>query len=125
MKRVTSINAHIEFARRLTLVMDTRFNVLGVRVGIDPLLDIIPGVGNILAAATSFYLLWIGVQIQVPGHILRRMIWNILADYALGVVPVVGIVFDIFYRANVKNFALLEKYFDPTIIEGEVVSEIR
>lgn len=116
---------HIRFARRLTQIMDLRFHVLGVRFGIDPMLDIIPGFGNVLAAATSLYLLWIGYHLNVPAYVFRRMIWNILADYILGVVPVVGIVFDIFYRANVKNFALLEQYVDPTILEGEVLEEIR
>ena len=46
------------------------------------------------------------------------MAWNILFDFILGLIPVIGIVFDSFYKSNVKNLALIEKYFDPDILEG-------
>lgn len=102
-------------------MMDLRFNVFGVRFGIDPLLNIIPGMGNVVAAATSLYLMWIGYQLKVPTQIYMKMLWNIAVDYVFGVVPVIGIVFDVFYRANVKNFTLVETYFTPDIIIGEIV----
>ncbi|MBI5019265.1 DUF4112 domain-containing protein [Candidatus Gottesmanbacteria bacterium] len=121
MNRTAVLASHIDFARRLTRVMDLRFNVFGVRFGIDPLLNIIPGMGNIVAAATSLYLMWIAFQLKVPTAIYMKMLWNIAVDYIFGVVPVIGIVFDVFYRANVKNFKLLETYFTPDIVIGEVV----
>lgn len=120
---MTVIKRHINFARRLTQVMDLRFRVLGIRFGIDPLLDIIPGFGNIISTVTSLYLFWIAYQLKVPGRVYVTMLWNMSVDYVLGILPFVGIVFDIFFRANVKNFNLLEKYFDPNIIEGEIVEE--
>lgn len=112
---------HINFARRLTQVMDVRFNVLGIRFGIDPMLDLIPGLGNFLATATSFYLFWIAYRLRVPARVYFRMLWNISVDSFFGIVPYIGIVFDIFFRSNVRNFALLEKYFDPDILVGEVI----
>lgn len=121
MKKKIHLAAHIDFARRLTRVMDLRFNIFGIKFGIDPMLDVIPGLGNTLAAATSLYLLWLGYQLNVPTSVYFRMVWNISVDYLFGAVPFVGIVFDIFFRANVKNFALLETYFDPDILVGEVV----
>lgn len=120
---MNNIQSHIEFARRLTSVLDLRFNIVGIRFGIDPLLDIIPGFGNILAAATSCYLFWIAIQLKVPQEVYWKMAGNIVLDYLLGVIPVAGVIFDMFYRSNVKNFTLLEKYFDPSIIEGEIVKE--
>lgn len=123
MKRVSNLADHIGFARRLTRVMDLRFNVLGIRFGIDPMLDIIPGLGNILATVTSFYLFWIAYQLRVPTWVYLRMLWNISVDSLFGVIPYIGIVFDIFFRSNVKNFALIEKYFDPDILEGEFVED--
>ena len=101
--------------------MDLQFHIFGLRFGIDPMLDIIPGLGNTLAAATSLYLLWLGYQLKVPAHVYFRMVWNISVDYVFGVIPFAGIVLDAFFRANVKNFALLETYFDPDILVGEVV----
>ncbi|MEK7533656.1 MAG: DUF4112 domain-containing protein [Patescibacteria group bacterium] len=121
MKQIANLHAHIDFARRLTRVMDLRFNVLGIRFGIDPMLDIIPGLGNILATVTSFYLFWIAYQLRVPAWVYVRMLWNISVDSLFGVIPYIGIVLDIFFRSNVKNFALLESYFDPDILVGEVI----
>jgi hypothetical protein len=47
--------------------------------------------------------------------------WNITVDSVFGFIPYIGIVLDLFFRSNVKNFALLEKYFDPDILVGEVL----
>lgn len=116
-----SLHEHIDFARRLTQVMDLRFNVFGIRFGIDPMLDVIPGFGNMLATATSFYLFWIAYLLRVPTWVYIRMLWNIGIDSLFGVIPYIGIVFDVFFRSNVKNFSLLEQYFDPDILVGEVV----
>ena len=121
MSRVPNLPAHIDFARRLTRLMDLRFNVFGIRFGIDPMLDLIPGLGNFLATATSFYLFWIAYQLQVPVSVYFRMLWNISIDSVFGFIPYIGIVFDIFFRSNVRNFALLEKYVDPDILVGEVI----
>lgn len=118
-----NLRDHIGFARRLTRVMDLRFNVLGVRFGIDPLLDVIPGLGNVFSTATSCYLLWIAYQLRVPSRVFFHMLWNITADALLGSVPVAGVVFDLFFRANVKNFALLETYMDPDILVGEILDD--
>lgn len=101
--------------------MDLRFRVFGIRFGIDPLLDIIPGLGNIVAALTSCYLYWIAYQVKVPRWVYLRMAWNISVDYLFGIVPYIGIVLDVFFRANVKNLALIEKYFDSDILIGEVI----
>jgi hypothetical protein len=115
------IATHIAFAKKITHLMDLRFNMGGVKFGIDPLLDLIPGLGNIVATATSFYLFWIAIQLNVPKWVYGRMLWNIVVDFLFGVVPYVGVIFDVFYRANVRNYMLIEKYFDPKIIEGEIV----
>lgn len=120
-KQNIPLSEHIAFARRLTRVMDIQFHIFGFRFGIDPLLDVIPGLGNTLAAATSLYLLWLGYRLHVPSHIYFRMVWNISVDYIFGVIPFAGVVLDAFFRANVKNFALLERYVDPDILVGEVI----
>lgn len=120
--RMSSLQDHIDLARRITYLMDTKFSVFGIKFGIDPLLDVIPGLGNILGAATSCYLFWIARQLHAPRTVYWKMAWNITLDYLLGAIPVAGILADLFYRSNVKNFALLEKYFDPSIIEGELIS---
>jgi hypothetical protein len=117
-----SVASNLDVARRIVSVMDLRFRIFGISFGIDPLLDIIPGLGNIIATVVSGYLFWIAYQLKVPGHVYLRMLWNLSIDYVLGVVPFVGIVMDVFFRANVKNLTLIEKYHDPSILEGELIS---
>jgi hypothetical protein len=116
-----SVASDIAFAKRIVSVMDLRFSVFGIKFGIDPLLDIIPELGNGLALGVSFYLFWIAYRLNVPTHVYFRMLWNIGVDYVFGVVPYIGIVMDLFFRANVKNLALIEKYHDPSILVGELV----
>lgn len=101
--------------------MDIKFKVLGIRFGIDPLLNIIPGIGNYLATGISCYLFYIAWRLKVPVVVYLHMVWNILVDFIFGVVPYIGIIFDLFYRSNVRNFVLLEKYFDPDVLEGELL----
>lgn len=116
-----SLASHIALARRIVTVMDLKFKIFGIRFGIDPLLDIIPGFGDLFATLISCYLFWIAYRLRVPASIYIQMGWNILIDYLIGVIPFIGFFIDAFFRANVKNFALLEKYFDPEILEGELL----
>lgn len=115
---MTSLHAHIRFAKKLVNLLDTKFHIFGLRFGIDPLLDAIPGIGDVMGAVTSCYLYWIAYKLNVPRMVYAKMAWNILFDFILGLIPVIGIVFDSFYKSNVKNLALIEKYFDPDILEG-------
>ncbi len=119
-----SIHREIEFARRVVSVMDLKFSVFGIKFGIDPLLDIIPGLGNGLALCVSVYLFWIAFRLKVPIHVYARMFWNIGVDFVFGAVPYIGIVMDLFFRANVKNLALLETYHDPSILVGDLLDPV-
>jgi len=115
------MKSHIEFAARLVTLMDTKFNLFGIRFGIDPLLDILPGFGSTIGAGMSCYLFWIAYQLKVPSRIYWTIGWHIFLDYLLGLLPFIGVVVDLFYRANTKNFALLTPFIDPDVLEGVVM----
>ncbi len=108
-------------ARKITRFLDTEFNILGIRFGIDPILDIIPGLGSTIGALTSLYIFWIAFSLNLPPKIYLRMSLNILFDFLLGSLPVAGIVFDVFYRSNVKNLRILESFIEPEVLVGEVL----
>ena len=116
------LKKHFALAKKFTTLLDTQFNILGVRFGLDPLLDFIPGAGSIIGGITSCYIFWIASKLKVPGNIYFKMSVNILLDLVLGEIPIVGIFLDIFYKSNVKNLKLLEKYFKPDVLEGEIVA---
>lgn len=116
---VASLNTHIIFAGKLVKLLDTKYNFFGIRFGIDPLLDVIPWAGDMLGAMISCYLFWIAYKLHVPTCVYWRMVLHVLVDYVFGLIPYIGIIFDVLYRSNVKNYALLRQYIDPDIYGNE------
>jgi hypothetical protein len=117
------MKSHLQFAKALSKLMDTQFTVFGIRFGLDPFLDFWPGFGSFIGAAVSCYLFWIAYKLKVPKNIYVKMAWHIFLDFFLGELPFIGFIFDIFYRANEKNLALLAPYADPEVLVGEIVNE--
>lgn len=103
-------------------VLDDQFKLLGVRVGVDPLLDFVPGLGSLLGAVLSFYIVWLAWHLEVPDDEIARMIRNIVIDFLIGEVPVVGFLGDIFYKSNRMNMDILRKY-TKGIVEGKIISQ--
>lgn len=112
---------HIKSATFLTELLDNKFNFLGVRFGLDPILDLFPVVGDILAALVSFYLVWIAYQIKVPEYKIHEMIGNVIFDFIIGLIPFIGAVGDVFYKANSKNLKIIKTYYTPSV-EGEILT---
>jgi hypothetical protein len=98
-------------------LLDTRFRVPGtkVRFGIDPLLALIPGLGDLASPVFAIALISQGIYQGVPRVIMLRMMLNALVDALIGAVPVAGVVGDIFWRANTRNLALLERHSGPGV----------
>ncbi len=105
------MQSHINNAKKLTKLLDTKFQILGFKFGIDPLLDLVPNLGNIVGTFISFYLLWIAFQLKLPRKAYIHLMGNIAIDFLLGSVPIAGVIFDAFYKSNVRNLNLIEKYF--------------
>jgi hypothetical protein len=97
----------------LANVFDTAFIVPGtnVRFGVESLLRLVPGIGDVVASALSFYLLYEASRLGVPRLLMARMAANVLLEGAVGVVPVAGDAFDVYFRANRRNVALLRRHF--------------
>ena len=115
------MKSHLQFAGRLMRLMDTKFNFFGIRFGLDPLLDILPGLGSLVGAVVSCYLFWIARELKVPSRVYWHMGWHIFLDFFLGELPVIGFIFDLFYRSNEKNLKLLYPFVNPEILVGVVV----
>lgn len=96
-------------------LLDSRFRVPGtqIRFGLDPILSLVPGVGELVSPMFAVALLAQGLYQGVPRVILVRMVANALIDALIGAVPVVGTVADVFWRANRDNLALLELHARP------------
>lgn len=111
---------HLHTARIFAQLMDNQFSILGIRFGIDSLIGFIPGIGDFLSVVLSLYLLWVGYQMNVPSHIMSKMVRNVVFDAVIGTIPLAGDLFDLFFKANIKNLRILEEYQNNTV-EGEII----
>jgi len=97
--------------------MDAAYRVPGtsVRFGWDPIVGLIPGVGDLTTASFSVLVLYRAFRLGVPRVVLTRMMLNILIDLVVGVVPFVGDLFDVVWKSNTLNLALLERHERPGV----------
>jgi hypothetical protein len=98
--------------RRISHVLDNAIPIPGTkfRFGIDPILGLIPGGGDTLAAFFAAYIVWESAMLGLPKEILMKMFYNILFDTFAGSVPIAGDLFDVAWKANARNVALLEEH---------------
>jgi hypothetical protein len=102
----------LSFARFLADLLDQRFTIPGtsIRVGLDPILGLIPVIGDVLANLTGSAILLIAAQLHLPKIVLLRMGLNIAFNAIIGAIPVFGDIFSIWFRSNLRNAQLLERY---------------
>lgn len=114
--RAASRRAALDRLDRLATVFDTAFVIPGtnVRFGVESLLRLVPGIGDLAASALSFYLLYEAYRLEVPRLLLARMAANVILEGTVGAVPFAGDAFDVFFRANRRNVALLRAHFART-----------
>jgi hypothetical protein len=100
--------------RRLSYLLDDVIRIPGTpyRIGIDPLLDVLPIGGDFLGTAFSVYIVLEAARLGVPRAALVQMVLNILLDTVISTVPVLGTVVDATWKANRKNIALLQEHLD-------------
>ena len=99
-------------ARGLARLLDDLIRIPGTNIGIglDPIIGLIPGVGDMIGGLMSSYILMVAAQEGVPASVLTRMLGNIALDSLVGVVPVLGDLFDVGVKSNRRNVDLLERY---------------
>ncbi|MGH9752591.1 MAG: DUF4112 domain-containing protein, partial [Blastocatellia bacterium] len=88
-----------------------RIPILNVRIGLDPILGLLPlAAGDALSAFFSFYLMGVAIQYGLPKVIILRMAMNVVFDYLIGIIPLIGDASDFFIKSNRWNLNLLRRY---------------
>lgn len=107
-------------ARRLADLLDSSFRlpVVGYRVGLDGLVGLVPVVGEWVTALASLYLVYLGYRAGAPASTLVRMTLNVVVDFFVGSVPIVGDALDVVWKANERNVALLERHVEAAATDG-------
>ncbi len=101
------------WAFALTRLLDDALMIPGTRIGIglDAVLGFfLPTIGDATTGLASLALLVLGLRMRVPRVVLMRMVFNIALDALLGSIPLLGDVFDVFWRSNRRNLGLLQRY---------------
>ena len=101
--------------RKWSVLLDSAFRVPGTRLtfGLDPILGLIPGLGDLATPFFAALLLLHAVRLRIPRVVQVRMLMNAAIDLLVGAIPFIGDFFDFGWKANVRNLALLERYAHP------------
>lgn len=103
--------------RKWATLLDAAFRVPGTtfRFGLDAIIGLVPGAGDIGTAFFSVVILLHAVRLRIPKVVIGRMLLNSALDMLAGTVPLVGDLFDAGYKANLRNMALLERHAQPGV----------
>lgn len=112
---------HIRIATFLTYLLEEQFHIGKFRFGLDPVLGLFPGFGDLVSLILSFYIVGIAYLIRLPNDKIGTMIKNIILDFMIGIVPIVGDIADVVYKANSKNLRILDDHLKKVVVEGEIV----
>ncbi|SER95877.1 protein of unknown function [Tranquillimonas rosea] len=116
MPSTSSPSADLAHLERLAGRLDSAFRIpgTGIRFGWDGLLGLIPGIGDFAAAAPAGYIILRAQQLGTPNHVLAQMALNTGIDTVVGTIPLIGDIFDVGWKGNRRNVALLRKHLERT-----------
>src|SRR5665647_2225967 len=99
-------------ARALARMLDSAVRVPGTNItfGLDPVLGLVPGLGDLASAILSGYIVVTAARLGAPKSVLAKLLLNLGTDTLVGSVPVLGDLFDVGFRANIRNSALLDHH---------------
>lgn len=104
-------HALVEAAELLAKVLDTTVRIPGTSLylGLDPLIGLIPGIGDVLANLIGTVILGMAARLEVPRIVIARMSLNLLINGVLGAIPILGDLFSVWFRSNSRNADLLRQ----------------
>jgi hypothetical protein len=104
---------------------DSQFSIplTGIRFGVDPILGLIPVIGDFIGLLLSLPVLIEANRIGAPAELKRKMIRNMIIEAVMGIVPVLGDIFDVYWKANTRNTALLRSWIQTRIVPEKSVKK--
>jgi hypothetical protein len=104
----------LERLAKLANWLDSQFRIpgTGIRFGADSILGLVPFIGDGASVLPALYLIHRARKLGVPQPLLNRMLANLFVDFAVGAIPALGDVFDVGFKANRRNIALLRRHME-------------
>lgn len=110
----------LKSVERLEQILDNSIALPGgYRIGVDGLIGLIPGVGDLFTGGISMFLVYKAAQLQVSKYTITKMVFNIVIDTALGSIPLAGDVFDFAWKSNTKNAKLIREDVEKKTVKIE------
>ena len=114
-------NPRLVRMRALSRLLDTAITLPGgFRIGIDPIIGLVPGIGDLIASSLSVWLIYDAARMGISKVTLARMIGNVMMEAAIGAVPLLGDIIDAVWKANARNMRLVEREYLPHLKERTV-----
>lgn len=119
-KNTPSIHPNLKWVDRISRLMDSKFTIPGtkVRFGIDPIIGLIPGIGDLGSYGVSLSLIYTMHKHGASGLLITRMLINATLDAIFGSIPILGAVFDFWFKANNRNVNLLREHYEEGKHQG-------
>ncbi|MDJ0695865.1 DUF4112 domain-containing protein [Mastigocoleus sp. MO_188.B34] len=119
-KRIATLNR----VRKLSRLMDSSIRLPGTkfRIGLDPIIGLIPGAGDLISAIFSAYIILLATRLSIPTRDLGQMVFNVGLEAIVGTIPLVGDLFDAFYKSNIRNLEILEQHLSQAEPELENIN---
>lgn len=94
----------------LSRMLDSQFSLLGIKFGLDSILGLVPVAGDVATGIAGTYSLFTAIRLKLHPLAILQIGWNLLFDTVIGAIPLLGDVFDFFFKSNTKNFKVIEKH---------------
>ncbi len=107
----------LKWVHRFAYLLDNSIRIpgLGYRIGLDPIIGLIPGLGDVAGGVLSAYIVYQAYRFGVPRRIILRMTYNVGVEVLIGAVPIAGDIFDAGWKANTRNITLMNDYLESAI----------
>jgi len=115
-----NIPPKIKWLDTVSSFLDNKFRIPGTqtRFGLDFLVGLIPGAGDMISFGVSGVLVLTMARYGASGRVIIQMLWNIFLDTIVGAIPILGDIFDLYYKANRRNFNLLRDHYEEGAYSG-------
>ena len=113
---------NLQKIRKIAKLLDTAVGIPGtkIRFGLDPILGLIPGGGDLISAGISAYMIYLATRFGLERAEMFKMIKNVAIETAVGSVPLAGDIFDAYFKANMRNLEILEKHIEKNEASDQV-----
>lgn len=107
----TPSDKHYKYLKNIAQLLDNKFEgPFGWRFGLDPIIGLIPVIGDLITVLASMYILFNAYLLGCSFPVFLRMLFNIALEYVVKIVPFIGVIFDFVWKANIKNIELLDAH---------------